>query len=93
VRELENFIERAFALGMDKTIKVSDLPPEIARGSQFPDCDNESLNLEKNESDLIKKALLKTNGNKGEAARVLGINISTVYRKMQKYKIADLSLE
>jgi DNA-binding NtrC family response regulator len=90
VRQLENIIERAFALGQSDTILTADLPSEIREyykqtGISSPD----SLNLAENEKLLILRALRKTNGNKAEAAQLLGINITTVYRKLEKYQILD----
>ena len=38
---------------------------------------------------LIKKALFTTKGNKAEAAKLLGVNLSTVYRKMEKYNLTE----
>ena len=38
---------------------------------------------------LITRALMQTKGNKAEAAKLLGINITTVYRKMEKYRIDE----
>lgn len=90
VRQLENIIERAFALGQGDTILVGDLPSDIRdtykqAGAELPD----SLNLAENEKMLIMRALRKTKGNKAEAAQLLGINITTVYRKIEKYQISD----
>jgi DNA-binding NtrC family response regulator len=90
VRQLENIVERAFALGQGDTILVSDLPPEIRdiykqAGISSPS----SLNLAENEKLLIMRALRQTKGNKAEAAQLLGINITTVYRKLEKYQISD----
>jgi transcriptional regulator of acetoin/glycerol metabolism len=90
VRQLENIIERAFALGQGDTILVSDLPSDIRdtykqSGIGSPS----SLNLAENEKLLIMRALRKTKGNKAEAAKLLGINITTVYRKLEKYQISD----
>ena len=89
VRQLENVIERAFALGVGKTIKVSDLPPEIRNFGETSKIPGMSYNLRKNEIILIKKALRKTKGNKPEAAKLLGINITTLYRKIKRYQIPD----
>ena len=89
VRQLENVIERAFALGVGKTIKVSDLPPEIRNFGETSKIPGMSYNLRKNEIILIKKALRKTEGNKPEAAKLLGISITTLYRKIKRYQIPD----
>jgi DNA-binding NtrC family response regulator len=87
VRQLENVIERAYALSSGKVITPSDLPPEIRNFSENQYNDDSNLNLRDNEIKLIKKALQKTKGNKAGAAQLLGINLSTVYRKLDKYDI------
>ena len=87
VRQLENVIERAYALSSGKVIAPSDLPPEIRNFNENQNIDDTNLNLRDNEIQLIKKALQKTKGNKAEAAQLLGINLSTVYRKLDKYGI------
>ncbi|MCJ8501012.1 sigma-54-dependent transcriptional regulator [Desulfatitalea alkaliphila] len=87
VRQLENVIERAFALGMGDTIQVVDLPPEVRKTGGSNNIGNQTLNLSENEKLLIGRALKQTNGNKAEAAKLLGINLTTVYRKMEKYKM------
>ena len=50
---------------------------------------NDNYNLVENEKVLIARALKKTKGNKAEAAKLLGINLTTVYRKLEKYRISD----
>jgi len=89
VRQLENAIERAFALGANKTIDLSDLPVEIIEYGKTVKKDIVTYSLRENEIMLIKKALLKTNGNRNKAAKLLGINTTTVYRKIEKYNIDD----
>ena len=87
VRQLENIIERAFALGSGDIIRTDDLPPEVRELKKTPISDNSMLNLVENEKMLISRALEKANGNKSEAAKLLGINTTTVYRKMEKYRL------
>ena len=53
--------------------------------------DDACLNLIENEKVLIKRALQQAKGNKAEAAQLLGINITTVYRKMEKYRLSDIA--
>ncbi len=88
VRELQNAIERAFALSVADTITLDDLPAAIA-GAQPPDAialDPEALpTLREAEERLIAAALRKSGGNKNEAARILGIDRQRLYRKIEKY--------
>jgi DNA-binding NtrC family response regulator len=91
VRQLENIIERAFALGDGDTVSVSDLPSEIRDMDRLSTIDDTCLNLVENEKVLITRALRQAKGNKAEAAQLLGINITTVYRKMEKYRISDFA--
>ena len=89
VRQLENVIARAFALGVQDIIDVGDLPAEITnpdKGSGM----QRTLNLKANETILIKKALSQVGGNKVDAAQLLGINLATLYRKLKKYGIENL---
>jgi DNA-binding NtrC family response regulator len=93
VRQLENVIERAFALGVDGKIKAADLPPEIRKSGETSKVAGITNNLRENEIILIKRALQKARGNKAEAAGLLGINITTLYRKIKRYKISDKILQ
>ncbi len=96
VRQLENVIERAFALGVENVIDVSDLPAEISQsqtvfGLKQHAClsgdQDQVYSLREQEIALIRRVLQKTNGNKSQAARLLGINIATLYRKIKAYEI------
>ncbi len=87
VRQLENAIERAFVLGLGETLEVSDLPPEVREFSEMSTGSRSSFSLKENEIVLIREALKKTSGKKAEAADLLGINVTTLYRKMKRYMI------
>jgi DNA-binding NtrC family response regulator len=89
VRQLENVIQRAFALGAKDILRLDDLPGEIVKQSDRFISQNEDFNLKKMEKKTIFQALQKAGGNKAEAANLLGINTTTVYRKMAKYNIVD----
>jgi len=89
VRQLENVIERAFALGVKDMFQVNDLPNEIAQQSSKWMPADVNCNLKAIEEKTIRRALRKAGGNKAEAAKLLGINTTTVYRKMAKYNIID----
>ncbi len=87
VRQLENAVERAFALGTGDVIGVSDLPQEMKGSTPVSSKKSREFNLLENEKVLITGALSRTLGNKADAARMLGINLSTLYRKMKKYRL------
>ena len=94
VRELENIIQRAFALGVSETIEVVDLPSAIIKAAnENPKAASNPYSLKENEIVLIKKALRKTSCKKRKAAELLGIDVSTLYRKMEKYQISEKTLQ
>jgi two-component system, NtrC family, response regulator AtoC len=88
IRELQNLIERAFALSTAETITLEDLPPAVA-GWVAPEVatedEGELPTLGDAERRLIAGALRRSGGNKKEAARLLGIDRQRLYRKIEKY--------
>ena len=89
VRELENVIEHAFVLCRGGLIEERHLPPNLRReeggqGAGLP----RGLTLEAMEKLLIRDALQRCGGNRAAAARELGINASTLFRKIKALKLA-----
>jgi transcriptional regulator with PAS, ATPase and Fis domain len=88
VRELENIIEHAFVLCRNGLIETRHLPPELcAPGIRTK---NESMapkTLKTMEKEMIIEALHRHRGNRGRAAGDLGIDYSTLYRKIRELKI------
>ncbi len=88
VRELENVIERAIILCKGPVIIPSDFPEFLNNAPEGVSAE-ESLKLKdalkSPEKDLIIKALDSVDWNRNDAARVLDINRTTLYKKMQKY--------
>jgi len=99
VRELENLIRRAFALLDGDTIRFSDMPllfDRKATGFVAPVAEPAGQTartkghlLEDRAVETIRDAIRQANGNKREAARILGIGIATLYRKMKKHGISE----
>jgi len=85
VRELENVIERAAILSPDGTILVQHLPPTISslRKSPIESIFRGNPSLVQVERAYIEKVLESTDGNKTKAARILGIDLSTLWRKLK----------
>jgi DNA-binding NtrC family response regulator len=89
IRELENAIERAVALGTGPILHVGDLPSSLQYTSmeKLPESD-ELVPLELLERRAILRALRETAGDKLAAARLLGIGKTTLYRKLKQYEFA-----
>ena len=88
IRELQNVIERMFALSRSKEITPADLPGPVAGFEEKPVNFQELVELptlEAMEKSLIAAALRKSHGNKNEAARLLAIERQRLYRKIEKY--------
>jgi len=93
VRELENLIERLVILCSDGRIELEDLPPELRRaragaGTHPPRVGEEGVAfnevVDRFESDLILQALVQTHWNKNQAAKLLGLNRTTLLEKIKK---------
>ncbi len=82
VRELEHCLEHAFVICRDPIISLNHIPAEIREYS----ASNDSIHVKRTvEEPQILTALDKTDWNKAKAARLLGIDRSTLYRKIYKY--------
>ncbi|MCU0787855.1 MAG: sigma 54-interacting transcriptional regulator [Verrucomicrobia bacterium] len=86
VRELENIIEHAFVLCRRGLIETAHLPPPLRDGesgvaSRLP----AGLTLKAMEKLLLRDALRRTQGNRAAAARELGIDVSTLFRKIKAF--------
>jgi PAS domain S-box-containing protein len=88
VRELQNAIEHAFVLCNEGLIQPGHLPPYLREKSAHAFLDHAGgMNLKAIEKTLIMEALRKHDGNRSLAARDLGIDTSTLYRKISAAKI------
>ena len=88
VRELENIIEHAFVLCRRGLIEMNHLPPELyATSAQTKDEITGIKTLKAMERYMIVEALLRHKGNRKLVAEDLGIDYSTLYRKIRNFKI------
>ena len=86
VRELRNVVERSLIMAEGNALTVGCLSPEFHAAS----CDGsvpDSMALDALERHHILRVLEYTKGNKAEAARLLGIGIATLYRKLDGYGV------
>lgn len=86
IRELKNVIERLVILSNDNELSLSALPQEFF---EFAPLEN-NFNLQEVEKQHIQKVLAHTKGNKTETSRLLGIGLTTLYRKIEEYGISEI---
>ena len=89
VRELQNIIERAVLLGREHSVQVNDLPPQLTQGAQISSPANSVTQtlkeaLEGPERQIILQSLKQHNWNRNATADALGINRTTLYKKMKR---------
>jgi DNA-binding NtrC family response regulator len=91
VRELQNIVERACALAKGSVLAPADIhldvrPSKTANGAGFlPD----GMTLEQWEDEMVQEALRRANGNKSQAARLLGLSRNALRYRLSKIGIAD----
>ncbi|MFH1277448.1 MAG: sigma-54 dependent transcriptional regulator [Candidatus Eisenbacteria bacterium] len=88
VRELENIIERMVILQEKSVIDLEDVPPRVRSSWRRPDeeeVDISDMTLEDLEKRHLLRVLENTGWQKRKASSILGINTSTLYRKLQRY--------
>ncbi|MET4081764.1 two-component system NtrC family response regulator [Pedobacter sp. UYP30] len=83
IRELKNVMERVVILADDDKITPNLLPYEFHHKEIMDD----PMNMQTVEKQHIIKVLHYTKGNKTESARLLGIGLTTLYRKIDEYQI------
>ena len=90
IRELKNVIERSVILSDADEISVDTLPIEFQNKKTPGGADKQlsAFDLASAEKIHIQKVINYTNGNKTETARLLNIALTTLYRKLDEYKIS-----
>ncbi len=87
VRELENAVEHAFIMSNGPLIDAVHLPKTVREPSDLLNAGRGAGGM--SEREQILEALVKSAGNRSKAANMLGINRTTLYRRMQRWNIAD----
>ncbi len=91
VRELENVLERSMVLANGAVLEAGDVKLDTAPAARFTVADNflpEGTTLDQYEQAIIKEALRRANGNKSQAARMLGLT-----RNALRYRLSQMGLE
>jgi len=86
IRELKNVIERVVILADGNTVTANLLPYEFHNLGEATE-ETDPMKMEVVEKQHIIKVLKYTRGNKTETARLLGIGLTTLYRKIEELKI------
>jgi len=92
IRELRNAVETSALVAEGDTIRVEDLPAEISTGRLPPSTSGPiplpaPKTLQEIEREAVVAALEETGGNKTRAAKILGIGLRTLHRKVKEYGI------
>src|SRR5882672_8560445 len=91
VRELENVLERSMVLASGPILEVGDIKTDTAPRARHATADNflpEGTTLDEYEQSIIKEALHRANGNKSQAARMLGLT-----RNALRYRLSQMGIE
>lgn len=91
IRELENIIEHSVAMARDDIIRLKDLPPDLSEMDvfSFEQTDNKVMSLREIEQNYIQWVLNRVGRNKTKAAKLLGIDRSSLWRHLKHYEIED----
>ncbi len=88
IRELKNVMERAVILADGSELQPANLPGDLQVYIPDAGSGHTLFDLAAVEKFHIQKVLLHTKGNKTEAARLLNIGLTTLYRKIEEYNIS-----
>ena len=91
VRELENVMERSMVLSSNATLEQDDIKLDLQPRSRAQQLDNflpEGMTLDSYEQSIIREALKRANGNKSQAARLLGLT-----RNALRYRLSQMGME
>ncbi len=92
VRELQNIIERACALAKGTVLKVDDIHLDMRPARALNGANHflpEGMTLEQWEDEMIRESLRRANGNKSQAARLLGLSRNALRYRLSKIGIVD----
>jgi len=98
VRELENIIERSLAMCREPEIQPYHLPPELSQAEPvfIPPVREDSYprqTLAEHERNYILSVLARTGGNRTRAAKLLGIDRVSLWRKLKRYEQEGVSMD
>jgi two-component system NtrC family response regulator len=90
IRELKNVMERAVIMSSGSQLTIENLPLELQNKNFIRQINDLNMDLNSMEKNHIQRVLNHTKGNKVEAARLLNIGLTTLYRKIEEYQINEI---
>ena len=87
VRELRNMLEGIVVLLPRERIEVSDLPPHIHGATSAQIINRSGMKLADLEKEAIRVTLEQTQGRRSEAAKILGLSVRMLQRKIKEYDL------
>jgi two-component system, NtrC family, response regulator len=89
IRELKNVMERAVIMANGSQLNIENLPVELQNKNYMKQINNLNFDLNSMEKIHIQRILNHTKGNKVEAAKLLNIGLTTLYRKIEEYNLNE----
>lgn len=87
VRELKSAFEYAFVTCMGDRIELRHLPPDLILAGEKSLLPTAEMSIDERKKQALIKALKQADGNKSQAARILGVSRVTVWNQMHRYSI------
>ena len=87
VRELKNTLEGIIVLLPRDRIDVVDLPEHLREASRTQSVIQPGMTMEAIEKEAMRRTLEQTKGNRTEAAKILGVSVRTLQRKIKEYEL------
>ncbi|QTN38061.1 sigma-54-dependent Fis family transcriptional regulator [Cryomorphaceae bacterium] len=89
IRELKNLVERALLLATGNELQASDIEKHLRPNQSNATPQSKTLNLEEMERELVERAMRAHRYKVAPAARALGISRNALYRRLEKFGMAD----
>ena len=86
VRQLRNVIERAVVLARGRELTVQDFPPELLQEAMTDQSQPSGRTLREVEAEAIRETLSHCDGNKSQAARILGMSRKALYKRLREFE-------
>lgn len=87
IRELRNLLESVIVLSVKDSIELSDLPEQISKVTSARAVIKPGMTMADIEKEAIRRTLEQTGGRRNETAKILGISVRTLHRKIKEYRL------